>query len=294
MEVITRAARMHSAAMKLAADEKAIGFVPTRGALHEGHLSLVREARRMCDAVIVSIFAPPTSLRASYDPEYPRDIARDADLLLPLGVDYIFAPSAEEIYPKDFSTWVTVEGLSDTLEGAAHPGFFRKVATGFTIFFNLIHPKFVFMGQKDAQQTVIAKKLVRDLHLPVEIVVLPMVREEDGLVMSARNQFLSPEERQAAPVLARALRKAEELFAAGERYASRLVRAIQKEIEREPLARVEYISITDSETLAPLDNLSGQTALVSLAVYIGKIRLVDNVILDDERFKSRTGRLKLG
>lgn len=294
MEVITRAARMHSAAMKLAADEKAIGFVPTRGALHEGHLSLVREARRMCDAVIVSIFAPPTSLRASYDPEYPRDIARDADLLLPLGVDYIFAPSAEEIYPKDFSTWVTVEGLSDTLEGAAHPGFFRKVATGFTIFFNLIHPKFVFMGQKDAQQTVIAKKLVRDLHLPVEIVVLPMVREEDGLVMSARNQFLSPEERQAAPVLARALRKAEELFAAGERSASRLVRAIQKEIEREPLARVEYISITDSETLAPLDNLSGQTALVSLAVYIGKIRLVDNVILDDERFKSRAGRLKLG
>lgn len=294
MEIITRAARMHSAAIKMAAEERAIGFVPTRGALHDGHLSLVREARRMCDAVIVSIFAPPSSLRANHEIEYPRDITRDADLLIPLGVDYIFAPSTEEIYPKDFSTYVTVEGISDTLEGAAHPGFFRKVATGFTIFFNLIHPKFVFMGQKDAQQTVIAKKLVHDLHLPVEIVVLPMVREEDGLVMSARNQFLSPQERGSAPVLARTLKKVEQMFANGERIASRIIKAIQKEIEHEPLARIEYVSVTDSETLAPLENLSGQTALVSLAVYIGKVRLVDNVILDDERFKSRAGRLKLG
>jgi pantoate--beta-alanine ligase len=294
MEIVTRAARIHSAAIKLAADDKAIGFVPTRGALHEGHLSLVREARRMCDAVIVSAFAPPTSLRASHDPEYPRDIARDADLLVPLGVDYLFAPSAEEIYPKEFSTWVTVEGLSDSLEGAVQPGFFRKVATGFTIFFNLIHPKFVFMGQKDAQQTVIAKKLVRDLHLPVEIIVLPMTREDDGLVMSARNQFLSPNERQAAPVIYRALQKAEQLFTGGERHAGRIVKAIQKEIANEPLARVEYIAVTDSETLAPLDNLSGQSALVSIAVHIGNVRLIDNVILDDTRYKSRTGRLKLG
>jgi pantoate--beta-alanine ligase len=209
-------------------------------------------------------------------------------------VDYIFTPGGEEIYPKDFSTWVTVEGLSDTLEGAAHPGFFRKVATGFTIFFNLIHPKFVFMGQKDAQQTVIAKKLVRDLHLPVEIVVLPMVREDDGLAMSARNQFLSPSERQAAAVIYRALRKAEEVFAGGERHASRLVKAIQKEIEREPLARAEYIAVTDSETLAPIENLGGHAALVSLAVHVGRIRLIDNVILDDERHRSRTGRLRLG
>lgn len=294
MEIVTRAARMHSAAIKLAAEEQAIGFVPTRGALHEGHLSLVREARRMCDAVIVSVFAPPTNLRASHDPDYPRDITRDADLLMPLDVDYIFAPSADELYPRDFSTWVTVEGLSDTLEGAAHPGFFRKVATGFTIFFNLIHPKFVFMGQKDAQQTVIAKKLVRDLHLPVEIVVLPMVREEDGLAMSARNQFLSPAERQAAAVIYRALQKAEQVFAGGERSAARIVKAIQKEIEREPLARAEYIAVTDSETLAPIESLSNHAALVSIAVHVGKIRLIDNVILDDERHRSRTGRLRLG
>jgi pantoate--beta-alanine ligase len=295
MEVITRAARMHSVALKFAAEEKPIGFVPTMGALHEGHLSLVREARRMADAVIVSIFVNPTQFRPGDDfDRYPRDLARDADLLTPIDVDYIFAPSAEEIYPKGFSTWVTVEGLSDKLEGAARPGHFRGVTTVLAILFNIIHPKFVFMGQKDAQQTVIAKKLVRDLHLPVEIVVLPTVREPDGLALSSRNQYLTPEERRAATVLYRALHQAEEMFADGEHHANRLIRAMQKEIAREHLARTDYIAITDTERLEPVEDLTGRTALVSLAVHIGSTRLIDNVILDDEKFRSKSGRLKLG
>ena len=295
MEIITRAARMHSVACKFAAEEKPIGFVPTMGALHEGHLSLVREARRMSDAVIVSIFVNPTQFRPGEDfDSYPRDLARDADLLTPIDVDYIFAPSPDEIYPKGFSTWVTVEGLSDKLEGAARPGHFRGVATELSILFNVIHPKFVFMGQKDAQQTVIAKKLARDLHLPVEIVVLPTVREADGLAISSRNQYLAPEERRAATVLHRTLTRAEELFADGERNAARLIRAMQKEIAREPLARADYIAITDSERLDHLEDLSQRSALVSLAVFVGTTRLIDNVILDDAKFKSKSGKLKLG
>jgi len=295
MEIITRAARMHSVACKFAAEEKPIGFVPTMGALHEGNLSLVREARRMADAVIVSIFVNPLQFQPGEDPDrYPRDLARDADLLTPIGVDYIFAPSVEEIYPKGFSTWVKVEGLSDKLEGAARPGHFRSIATLMAMLFNLIHPKFVFMGQKDAQQTILAKKLVRDLHLPVEVIVLPTVREPDGLALSSLNQYLSPEERRAAPVLYRALHQAEELFANGEREAARLIRGLQKEIAREPLARTDYIAITDTERLDPLEDLKGRTALVSLAACVGTTRLIDNVILDDEKFKSKSGKLKLG
>jgi pantoate--beta-alanine ligase len=295
MEIITRAARMQSVVSKLTAEEQPIGFVPTMGALHDGHLSLVREARRMADAVIVSIFVNPTQFRTGEDfDRYPRDLARDADMLTPIGVDYIFAPSAEEIYPKGFSTWVEVEGVSERLEGAARPGHFRGVATVLTILFNLIHPKFVFMGQKDAQQTVVTKKLVRELHLPVETIVLPTVREADGLALSSRNQMLSAEERRAAPVLYQALQQADELFDHGERSASRLIRAMQKEIAREPLARTDYIAITDSERLEPLDDLSKRSALVSLAVHIGMTRLIDNIILDDEKYRSKSGKVKLG
>jgi pantoate--beta-alanine ligase len=295
MEIITRAARMHSVACKFAAEEKPIGFVPTMGALHEGHLTLVREARRMADAVIVSIFVNPTLFRDEEEyKSFPQDLARDADLLTPIGVDYIFAPSVEEIFPKGFATWITVEGLSDKLEGAVRPGHLRGAATALTTFFNIIHPKFVFMGQKDAQQTIVAKKLVRDLHLPVEIIVMPTVRDENGLALSSRNQYLSLEELHAAPVIYRALHQAEEMFADGERSAKRLKRAIEKEMEKEPMARIEYLGITDTEWLEPIDDLSHRTALVSIAAYIGKTRLTDNVILDDSDYKSKSGRLKLG
>ena len=210
MEIITKAAKMHQASLKLWEEQRPIGFVATMGALHEGHLSMVREARRMADAVVVSIFVNPAQFRSDREVDrFPRDLARDADLLTPLGVDYIFAPAAEEMYPKGFASFVEVEGLSGKLEGISRPGYFRGIATAMCVMFNIVQPTFVFMGQRDAQQTVIMKKLVRDLHLPVEIVPMPIVREADGLAYSSRNHGLSPEERNAAPVLYRALVLAE-------------------------------------------------------------------------------------
>lgn len=286
---------MQSLVEKLALDGTSIGFVPTMGSLHEGHLALVREARRMTDAVIVSIFVNPAQFGKGEDFErYPRDLACDADSLTPLGVNYIFAPNIEEIYPKHFATWITVEELSEKLEGEVRPGHFRGVTTVLSVLFNIIRPKFVFMGQKDAQQTVVVKKMVRDLHQPVEIVVCPTVREADGVAMSSRNKYLSPEERKAAPVLHRSLHKAEELFENGERSARRIIRAMEKEIQREPVARIDYIAVTDTERLDPVDDLSHRSALVSIAVRFGTTRLIDNVILNDEDYKSKSGKLRLG
>jgi pantoate--beta-alanine ligase len=294
MEIITRTARMRAVSGKLWSEERPIGFVPTMGALHEGHLSMVREARRMADAIIVSIFVNPTQFKSEKEfDQYPRDLARDADLLTPLGVDYIFAPSAEEMYPKGFASYAEVEGLSDKLEGLSRPGYFRGVATALTILFNLVRPKFVFMGQRDAQQTVIIKKLVRELHLPVEIVVMPIVREADGLACASRNRHLSLDERRAAPVLYRALMLAEKMFADGERSAGRILKAMRKEFEQQPLTRIGYLAITDTENLDPLDDLTHQTALVSVAAHFGQNRLIDNVILSDEKVKSKTGRKRI-
>ncbi|MFN0086171.1 MAG: pantoate--beta-alanine ligase [Blastocatellia bacterium] len=295
MEIITKATRMRQASLKLAAEDRPIGFVPTMGALHEGHLSMVREARRMADAVVVSIFVNPAHFQSGREFElFPRDLARDADLLAPMGVDYIFAPSAEEMYPKGFSSYVEVEGLSDKLEGLSRPGYFRGIATAMCVMFNLVQPKFVFMGQRDAQQTVILKRLARDLHLPVEIVPMPIVREPDGLAYSSRNRHLTPEERRAAPLLHRTLCLAEDLFKGGERDAGRILKAIRKEIEKEPLARLDYAAITDTEQLDALDDLTEKNALVSLAAWFGKTRLIDNTILNDEKFRAKTARLKLG
>jgi pantoate--beta-alanine ligase len=295
MEIITKAARMRLVSNKLWEESRTIGFVPTMGALHEGHLSMVREARRMADTVIVSIFVDPAQFRSEKEFEhFPRDLARDADQLTPIGVDYIFAPSYDEMYPPGFATHVEVEGLSDKLEGLSRPGYFRSVTTALTLLFNIVRPKFVFLGQRDAQQLVIVKKLVRDLHIPVEVVATPIVREEDGLAHSSRNRRLSPEERLAAPVLYRALRLAGEVFDRGERSPSRILKAVRKEIEKEPLARVEYIAITDTDHLDLLDDLSDQNALVSVAAYFGKTRLTDNVILNGSRYRAKTGRLKLG
>ena len=295
MEIITKAARMRIVSGKLRSEERAIGFVPTMGALHEGHLSMVREARRLTDVVIVSIFVNPAQFNSNQEfNKYPRDLARDADLLAPFDVDYIFAPSAEEMYPPGFASFVEVAGLSDKLEGASRPGHLRGVATALTILFNIVQPKFAFLGQRDAQQTVIVKKLVRELHLPVEIVVMPIAREADGLACASRNRQLTAEERRGALVLPRALQLAQALFNDGERSAGRILKALRKEIEKEPLARVDYLAITDTEHLDPLDDLSEQKALVSVAAYFGQTRLIDNVVLSEDRHKGRTGRLKLG
>ncbi len=295
MEIITKAARMRVVSGKLWEEGCSIGFVPTMGALHEGHLSMVREASRMAEAVVVSIFVDPAQFRSEKEFEqFPRDLARDADQLAPIGVDYVFAPSYDEMYPPGFATYVEVEGLSDKLEGMARPGYFRSVTTALSVLFNLIHPKFVFLGQRDAQQVVIVKKLVRDWRLPVEVVVTPIAREEDGLACSSRNRRLSLEERLAAPVLYRSLRLAEEMFDDGERNPARVIKAMRKLIEAEPLARIDYIAITDTEHLDPLDDLTDQNALVSVAAYFGRTRLTDNTILSDSKYKSKAGRLKLG
>lgn len=268
--------------------------MPTMGALHEGHLSMIRDSRRMADAVIVSIFVNPAQFKSGKEfDSYPRDLARDADQLAPIGVEYIFAPSAEEMYPPGFSSYVEVENLSNKLEGLSRPGYFRGVTTALSILLNIVHPQFLFVGQRDPQQAIIIKKLVRDLQLPVEVVVTPIAREADGLAYASRNRFLSPEERQAAPVLYRSLKLAEGMFADGERNAGRILKAMRKEIEKETLAVIDYLAITDTENLDPVDDLAGKKVLVSVAANFGKNRLIDNVVLKEDRLKGKTGRLIL-
>lgn len=293
MEIITKAAKMRLISRKLWTEERSIGFVPTMGALHEGHLSMIRDARRMSDAVIVSIFVNPAQFDSGKDfDSYPRDLARDADQLSPIDVDYIFAPSAEELYPPGFSSFVEIEGLNDKLEGQSRPGHLRGVMTALNILLNIVHPQFVFVGQRDAQQTAMVKKMVRELHLPVEVIVTAIARENDGLAYSSRNELLSVEERKAAPVLYRALHLAEEMFADGERRTAKILKAVRREIEKESLAKIDYLAITDTEKLDPLDDLENQKALVSVAVQFGETRLIDNVVLKDPRLKGKTGMLK--
>jgi pantoate--beta-alanine ligase len=285
MEIINRRQRMSSVARKIRREEdRTIGLVPTMGALHDGHLSLVREARRMCDTVVVSLFVNPTQFAPGEDfNRYPRDLMKDTALLTDYNVDYIFAPPPEEIYPKNFSTYVTVEGLSEQLEGAARPRHFRGVATIVTILLNTVRPDFAFFGQKDAQQTVIVKRLVRDLAFDTEIVVLPTVREESGLALSSRNQYLNAEERHAAAVIYRALKAARAAYKDGERSAGRLIAAVRATLETEPRLRIDYISVNDAETLEKLEKLDDRVVFVLLAVYFGKTRLIDNFILNRKK-----------
>ena len=278
---------MSSVARKVRREEdKTIGLVPTMGALHEGHLSLVREARRMCDVVVVSVFVNPTQFGPNEDfQHYPRDLTKDTTLLTDLNVDYIFAPSMEEIYPKGFSTYIKVEGLSDQLEGASRPGHFRGVATVVTILFNIVRPDFAFFGQKDAQQTLIVKRLTRDLAFDTEIVILPTVREESGLALSSRNAYLDEDERRAAAVLYRALRTAKEAYKTGERNASRLADWVRSTVDAEPRARLDYVSVADADTLEKLEKLDDRPVLIALAVHVGKTRLIDNMVLNRAKQK---------
>src|SRR6266852_2366092 len=222
MEIINRRKRMSSVARKLRREEnRTIGFVPTMGALHEGHLSLVHEARAMCDIVVVSVFVNPAQFGPAEDfNAYPRDLTRDSALMAEYNVDYVFAPTVEEIYPPGFSTYVTVEGLSAQLEGASRPGPFRGVATVIAIMLNIMRPDFAFFGQKDAQQAVLIKRMVRDFAFDTEIVILPIVREESGLALSSRNEYLNEEQRRAATVLPQALSRAREEYQQGEHNAA--------------------------------------------------------------------------
>jgi pantoate--beta-alanine ligase len=276
MEIIETIAAFRQARPRLGQ----LGLVPTMGYLHAGHLHLVRQAKADCDTVAVSIFVNPTQFGPREDlSRYPRDLERDLRLLREENVDLVFAPSVAEIYPSGFSTFVDVRDVTEVLEGAARPGHFQGVATVVCKLFNIAQPARAYFGQKDAQQTVVVRTMVRDLNMPTEVVVVPTIREPDGLAMSSRNVYLSAEQRRAAPVVYRALRAAGERYAAGDRDAEALRRAMRAVLATEPLASPEYVSVADGVTLRELDQVGAAGALCSLAVRFGTTRLIDNMLL---------------
>lgn len=281
MEIINRRQRMASISRKLRRENKTIAFVPTMGALHEGHLALVKEARGASDVVIVSIFVNPEQFNDDNDfHRYPRDLTTDAALLAEYEIDYLFAPEESEIYPPGFATYVYVEGVSEGLEGASRPGHFRGVSTVVTILFNAIRPDLAFFGQKDAQQVAVIKRLTADLGFETEIVVVRTVREESGLALSSRNRILSEEERVRASVIYRGLREAKLAFKEGERNAAKLIGMVTGWIEKEPLATIDYVSIVDAQTLEPVEKVGDTETLIAAAVRFGSVRLIDNVVLN--------------
>ncbi len=258
-----------------------VGLVPTMGYLHAGHISLVQAARRDCASVVVSIFVNPTQFGPQEDlSRYPRDLPRDLALLEKAGVDLVWLPTPEIMYPPGYQTWVSVDDVTRPLEGAMRPGHFRGVATVVAKLFNVVQPDRAYFGQKDAQQAAVITRMVRDLNFPLEIVVCPTVREADGLAMSSRNTYLDPAERQAALVLHRALSAARAAYEQGERDGGRLRQVMQHTLAGEPLAQPQYVSCADADTLQELDGPVKQ-ALFSMAVYIGKTRLIDNFIVRD-------------
>jgi len=258
---------------------KRLGFVPTMGALHEGHLSLVRAARASCDAVAASIFVNPMQFGPNEDlAKYPRSFERDRELLEKEGVELLFAPSVEEMYPAGAVTWVTVEGLSSKLDGRSRPGHFRGVTTVVAKLFHIVEPDAAFFGQKDAAQVAIVRRMARDLNLPVEIVACPIVREPDGLAMSSRNAYLDPQQRKQALVLHRGLLQVKKSWEEGEREAGKLLTVGRDELSAEKSVRLDYLEIVDPDSLVPVENTAGG-ALVAVAAFVGLTRLIDNLVL---------------
>jgi len=290
MEIIETIGQMKRIIRNLQQEGKKIGFVPTMGYLHEGHLSLVRACRRENDIAVVSIFVNPIQFGPQEDfDRYPRDLSRDQALLEKEKVDYLFYPSAQEMYPAGYRTYVEVTGLQDVLCGRSRPGHFRGVATVVLKLFNIVRPDVAYFGQKDAQQAVIIRRLVRDLNLDVEIRVMPIVRDGDGLALSSRNTYLSAEERKASLAIPRSLEVARRLMEEGERDASVIKARIEEIIKAEPLLRIDYIEIVDPEELQPIEKITDE-ALIALAVYCGETRLIDNLRIskkggeDEENF----------
>jgi len=276
MKVVNRISEYRKMRQQMACP---VGFVPTMGYLHQGHLELVRRARAENQTVVVSIFVNPTQFGPKEDfASYPRDPERDLALLETEGTDVVFMPGAEEMYPEGFCAWVEVEKVTERLEGAYRTGHFRGVATVVAKLFNIVQPTRAYFGQKDAQQLIVIKKMASDLNLDLEVIAVPTVREIDGLAMSSRNVRLDPNERQAALVLWKALSLAQELWQDGERDAERLRREMTLLIDAEPLASIDYVSVADPDTLEELSQVKG-SALVSMAVGIGRTRLLDNVML---------------
>jgi pantoate--beta-alanine ligase len=277
MKVVETVAELKKLRGKLAGP---VGFVPTMGYLHEGHLSLVRQARAENTSVAVSIFVNPTQFGPREDfRQYPRDTQRDLSLLRKEGADLVFMPSVDEMYPPGFNSWVEVGGVTERLEGVSRPGHFRGVATVVAKLFNIVQPDRAYFGQKDAQQLIVVQKMAADLNMDLEVVAVPTVREPDGLAMSSRNTYLNTEERRQATVLYQALNLAQKLYAGGEKDAKFIRGKMTELIQEKPLADIDYISIADAKTLEELDELK-PPALVSMAVRIGKTRLIDNIVMD--------------
>lgn len=279
MEIITEPKIMQEQALAARRNGQRIAFVPTMGFLHEGHLSLLKEGRQRGDLLVLSIFVNPTQFGANEDlSTYPRSLERDCELALSAGTDLVFAPQSAAIYPPDASTWVQVEGLTATLCGASRPHHFRGVTTVVTKLFNLVQPDVALFGMKDFQQLAVIKRMVRDLDMPVEIVGLPIVREDDGLAMSSRNVYLTPAERQQALILSRGLATARRIAATGERAAATVLEVVRSLISGMPDARIDYLQICHQETLQEQEEIDPDSVLL-LAVFIGRTRLIDNSFL---------------
>ena len=283
MQILRTITEMRAASRAARGESRRVGFVPTMGALHEGHLSLVRAAKAQCDVVAVSIFVNPAQFGPNEDfSRYPRTFEKDRALLEKEGVSFLFAPSVEEMYPAGAVTYVTVKGLSDKLCGRSRPGHFRGVTTVVSKLFHIVEPAVAFFGQKDAAQAAIIRRMVRDLNLQVEIVVCPIVREADGLAMSSRNTYLSPQERKVALVLYQSLTQVQSLFEQGERGAEKLIEAGRRTFAEEPAARLDYFEIVNPDTLGPVADVA-HGALVAVAAFVGTTRLIDNVLLPAEK-----------
>ncbi|PKN13448.1 MAG: pantoate--beta-alanine ligase [Deltaproteobacteria bacterium HGW-Deltaproteobacteria-4] len=279
MEMVTGPIEMQQRALTAKRAGQRISFVPTMGFLHDGHLSLLQEGRKRGDLLVLSIFVNPTQFGANEDlSTYPRALENDSELARVAGTDLVFAPSSAAIYPPDASTWVNVEGLTDVLCGASRPGHFRGVTTVVAKLFNLVQPDVALFGCKDFQQLAVIRRMVRDLDIPVEIVGMPIVREADGLALSSRNVYLTPDERQQALVLSRAIATARKMAGAGERDAGEIVAALRALIAAQPAARIDYLQICHQDTLQEQTAINRDSVLL-LAVFIGKTRLIDNSFL---------------
>lgn len=279
MLILKTIAETQSASAQMRGEGRILGLVPTMGALHEGHLSLVRAARAECDVVAVSVFVNPTQFGPNEDfGKYPRTFDEDCALLEREGVDLIFAPTVEEMYPAGASTVVLVEGVSDRLDGASRPGHFRGVTTVVSKLFHIVRPHKAFFGQKDAAQVAVLRKMVRDLNFPVRLIVQPIVREADGLALSSRNRYLSEKERRQALVLRRAIQKVEVAVSSGEKSSSRLIEKARVVFAEEPDVRIDYIAVVNPDTLEDVSDVK-DGALVAIAAFVGNTRLIDNVVL---------------
>jgi len=278
MQLIEKIEEMKNYRKRIKNKGKSIGFVPTLGYLHQGHISLIKRARENCDEVVVSIFVNPLQFGPKEDYQrYPRDLSRDAEICQKEGVDVIFAPSLKEMYPKGYSTFIDMQGnLIQVLEGKFRPGHFKGVTTVLIKLFNIVYPDLSFFGEKDYQQALIVKKMVKDLNLDTKIVLSPTVREKDGLALSSRNSYLTPKERKAASVLYRSLVKAKQAIEKGEKDPKRVICLMEDLISKEPLAKIDYIDLVDPLTLERISQIKGDV-LVVLAVKIGKVRLIDNI-----------------